>query len=97
MRGVADWLIFRTERSTDTTRKLKQHDYRGRGRERLVVARRRAWRRAWSCNRLWNYLLQITPMKRIANDCTGYQDEANQKNSADTVGKLVAMLRAVFF
>jgi hypothetical protein len=36
-------------------------------------------------------------MKGIANDCTGYQDEAYQENGADTIRKPVAVLRAVFF
>jgi hypothetical protein len=36
-------------------------------------------------------------MKGIANDRTGYQEEANQKNGADTVCKPVPVLRAVFF
>ena len=54
-------------------------------------------RGTWCGNRPSNNLLQISPMKGIANDCTGYQEEANQKNGADIVCKPIAMLRAVFF
>jgi len=59
----------------------------------LLITRRRTW----SCNRLRNHLLQLSPMKGIANDRQRYQEEANQKNRADTVGKPVAVLRAVLF
>ena len=96
-------LIFQTKRSTNTTRSVEQRNYRGRGRRRergrLAVARSRTRcrRRTRSSNRQRHHLLQITPMKGIANDCTGHQEEANQKNGADTVGKTVPVLRAVFF
>jgi hypothetical protein len=79
-----------------TTQTIEDEDER-RVRERLAVARRRARCRAWRRNRLRNHLLEITPMKGIANDCPGYQEKANRKNGADTVGKPVAMFRAVFF
>jgi hypothetical protein len=36
--------------------------------------------------------LQLAPMKGIANDCTGYQNEADQENDAHTIGKPVAVL-----
>ena len=63
---------------------------------RFAVARSRARRRTWSGNRQRNQLLQLGPMKGVANDRTGHQDEAYQKNGADSVAEPVAMIRGVF-
>ena len=53
--------------------------------------------RTWSRNRHRNHFLQLGPMKRIANDCKGYKNEADQENGADTIREPVAVLGAVFF
>jgi hypothetical protein len=58
----------------------------------LLTARRCTW----GGSGLQEHLLQLSPMEGVTDNRQRYEDEADQKNGADTVSKPVAVLRAVF-